>query len=139
MQEYPYEEAIEVLENSLGNAKERLVSEPLVLAGPCRRVCCILACTVPGEEGKQTDDRLPILSSLPLSRQRATNEDLTHLKNQTITVEVNMARLFNWNVQTQKKLASAQGGGGGSGSGGPKRPTFTEKEVSRSSRKETNV
>lgn len=41
--------------------------------------------------------------------QRTTNEDLTHLRAQTITVEVNMARLFNWNVQN-KKLGAAGAG-----------------------------
>jgi len=53
-----------------------------------------------------------------LVSQRTTNEDLTHLRNQSITVEVNMARLFNHNVKKK-----------GTGSQQQKRPTFTEKEV----------
>lgn len=46
----------------------------------------------------------------PPQPQRTTNEDLTHLRSQTITVEVNMARLFNWNVQNKKKLGAAAAG-----------------------------
>ena len=39
------------------------------------------------------------------------NEDLDHLRTNAITVEVNMARLFNHNVK-MKKLAAAAGGEG---------------------------
>ncbi|KAJ8605850.1 hypothetical protein CTAYLR_000526 [Chrysophaeum taylorii] len=58
MVEYPYDEAVDILELSLNNAKERL------------RVC---------------------------------DEDLDHLRDQIITVEVNMARVFNYNVKRRRK------------------------------------
>lgn len=38
------------------------------------------------------------------------NEDLDHLRANSITVEVNMARLFNHNVKMKKLLAAASGG-----------------------------
>lgn len=38
------------------------------------------------------------------SLQRTANEDLSHLRSQSITVEVNMARLFNHDVKRRKLL-----------------------------------
>lgn len=133
MLEYPYEEAIGVLETSLSNAKERLVRG-------CGRVCRAHGCVARWRRGcGHVHARTRALhclgghpnlvfcfscvSSPAHIAQRTTNEDLTHLKNQTITVEVNMARLFNWNVQKQKKLGAVPGGGGA------KRPVFQEKEI----------
>ena len=43
-----------------------------------------------------------------LPPKKTTNEDLEHLKNQTITVEVNMARLFNHDVKRRKVLQQQQ-------------------------------
>ncbi|EWM22180.1 prefoldin subunit 3 [Nannochloropsis gaditana] len=57
---------------------------------------------------------------------KTTNEDLEHLKNQTTTIEVNMARLFNYDVKRRKALrqeegaADKTGGGKGRGNGNPK-------------------
>jgi hypothetical protein len=42
--------------------------------------------------------------------QRTTNEDLEHLRNQCITVEVNMARLFNFDVKRRKTAQAKQVG-----------------------------
>jgi hypothetical protein len=36
------------------------------------------------------------------------NEDLDHLRSNSITVEVNMARLFNYNVKMKKLLGAGQ-------------------------------
>jgi hypothetical protein len=38
------------------------------------------------------------------------NEDLDHLRANSITVEVNMARLFNHNVKMKKLATKASGG-----------------------------
>lgn len=43
------------------------------------------------------------------------NEDLEHLRSNSIIVEVNMARLFNFNVKMKKLLNVAGGSGDGGG------------------------
>ena len=58
MLEYSYEEALEMLQSNLANAKAKL------------------------------DEK---------------NEDLDHLRNQIITVEVNMARVFNYDVKRRRE------------------------------------
>lgn len=63
MVEYPYEEAINILEMSLNNAKERL------------KIC---------------------------------DQDLDHLRDQIITVEVNMARVFNFDVKRRRQAAAVK-------------------------------
>ncbi len=87
-------------------------------AGKCDNVCartltCLLGASPPHQPTNQ-----PTIPPTVLVSQRTTNEDLTHLRNQSITVEVNMARLFNHNVKKK-----------GTGPQQQKRPTFTEKEV----------
>lgn len=67
MVEYPYEEALSILELSLDNAKKRLA------------IC---------------------------------DEDLDMLRDQIITVEVNMARVFNYDVKKRREDGKKQTGGG---------------------------
>lgn len=43
--------------------------------------------------------------------QTTTQEDLEFLRNQSITVEVNMARLYNYDVLTRRKAEEAKKAG----------------------------
>mmetsp|Transcript_3180 Transcript_3180/g.12160 ORF Transcript_3180/g.12160 Transcript_3180/m.12160 type:complete len:105 (-) Transcript_3180:171-485(-) len=73
MIEYPYAQAVEILELSLANAKARL------------RIC---------------------------------DEDIDHLRDQIITVEVNMARVFNFDVKRRRELKAAASSSGATPPGG---------------------
>lgn len=44
-----------------------------------------------------------LLGVFPLDSQGTTQEDLEFLRNQSITVEVNMARLYNYDVLRRRK------------------------------------
>jgi hypothetical protein len=119
MLEYTYDEAIELLSTSLSNAKERLVCVSVcVCVCVCMCVCvCVCdfllnqVCVGSGVEAKDIHEIEGLIFTHTYTythththtQQRTTNEDLEHLKNQTITVEVNMARLFNHDVKRRKK------------------------------------
>ena len=67
-------------------------------------VCCPSSAAIEMLE-KQHEQSLEKIAEL--------NEDLDHLRANSITVEVNMARLFNYNVKMKKMAAAGTAGAGG--------------------------
>lgn len=55
-----------------------------------------------------TNEHTPALTAYRVffsNQQKKTQEDLEFLRNQSITVEVNMARLYNYDVIRRRKVA----------------------------------
>lgn len=115
MLEYEYDEAISVLENSLKNASEKLVS-PGVRARVPKAVASsqwfagrgmrehTYGCPPLDTASDELSLTRRVRACLGCCAQKTTNEDLVHLRNQCITVEVNMARLFNADVKRRRML-----------------------------------
>jgi hypothetical protein len=84
MVEYSYDEAIAMLEKSLKSTREVMVRDQVQSAAGGGVVT------------------LSFVSTVTVA-QRETDEDISHLKNQTTTLEVNMARVFNHDVKVRRE------------------------------------
>lgn len=92
MLEYTYEEALDLLESNLNNARTKLVSE-----------LSLIATAVAVTEFSFS----PLTGFPPQFLQAQQEEDLAHLKSQMVTVEVNMNRLVLHEVAAQEAAAAA--------------------------------
>lgn len=103
MLEYTYDEAMELLTKNLQAAEAKLVRT-------CERVrngrkCALMqpdAFVLLNNFASSGKSFILLVGSRPRPLQAQYIEDLSFLKDQIITCEVDMARVFNWDVKTRR-------------------------------------
>lgn len=94
MVEYSYDEAEKLLQENLAAAKAKLVRRVHSASSLARRIC--------------TSTRCSISLGRAASMQADNSEDLAFLRDQVITAEVNLARVYNYDVKQRRAAKLAE-------------------------------